>query len=257
MIVQDKLQEYYAIKHLAVVEQVTDDYTYADLTAKMEQENASRGDDSNDDTTYGLNNFDMSTYYSYWYSNLQTQLTNSLTANSVKASDADCKKYYSEHLTDFTYTDDVQILYAELAQQDTDQVMEAEAKGKELAQAMQKATNEDDLENITYADVQALELNSLDTQEGMSGVYRNRWEIAKNLSEGEVYGPYADNGKICVMKCVEKEADGQVAYENVKDQIARYVQMQQVEQMIQDEKDNMQVTAGTISVQDAIVQAFN
>lgn len=48
------------------------------------------------------------------------------------------------------------------------------------------------------------------------------------------------------MKCVEKEADGQVAYENVKDQIARYVQMQQVEQMIQDEKDNMQVTAGTI-----------
>ena len=32
---------------------------------------------------------------------------------------------------------------------------------------------------------------------------------------------------------------------------------QQVEQMIQDEKDNMQVTAGTISVQDAIVQAFN
>ena len=59
------------------------------------------------------------------------------------------------------------------------------------------------------------------------------------------------------MKCVEKEADGQVAYKNVKDQIARYVQMQQVEQMIQDEKDNMQVTAGTISVQDAIVQAFN
>ena len=53
VIVQDKLQEYYAIKHLAVVEQVTDDYTYADLTAKMEQENASRGDDSNDDTTYG------------------------------------------------------------------------------------------------------------------------------------------------------------------------------------------------------------
>ena len=65
--------------------------------------------------------------------------------------------------------------------------MEAEAKGKELAEAMQKATNEDDLQNITYADVQALELNSLDTQEGMSGVYRNRWEIAKGLSAGEVY----------------------------------------------------------------------
>lgn len=256
-IVQDKLQEYYAIKHLAVVEQVTDDYTYADLTDKMEQENTSRGDDSNNDTTYGLNNFDMSTYYSYWYSNLQTQLTNALTADSVKASDADCKKYYSEHLTDFTYTDDVQILYAEITQQDTDQVMEAEAKGKELAQAMQKATNEDDLQNITYADVQALELNSHDTQEGMSGVYRNRWEIAKGLSAGEVYGPYEDNGKICVMKCIEKEADGQIAYENVKDQIARYLQVQQVDQMIQDEKDGMQVTAGTISVQDAIVQAFN
>ena len=36
-----------------------------------------------------------------------------------------------------------------------------------------------------------------------------------------------------------------------------YGVVQQVEQMIQDEKDNMQVTAGTISVQDAIVQAFN
>ena len=89
---------------------------------------------------------------------------------------------------------------------------------------MQKATNEDDLQNITYADVQALELNSLDTQEGMSGVYRNRWEIAKGLSAGEVYGPYEDNGKICVMKCIEKEADGQIAYENVKDQIVRYLQ---------------------------------
>ena len=91
----------------------------------------------------------------------------------------------------------------------------------------------------------------------MSGVYRNRWEIAKGLSAGEVYGPYEDNGKICVMKCIEKEADGQIAYENVKDQIARYLQVQQVDQMIQDEKDGMQVTAGTISVQDAIVQAFN
>lgn len=59
------------------------------------------------------------------------------------------------------------------------------------------------------------------------------------------------------MKCIEKEADGQIAYENVKDQIARYLQVQQVDQMIQDEKDGMQVTAGTISVQDAIVQAFN
>ena len=56
------------------------------------------------------------------------------------------------------------------------------------------------------------------------------------------------------MKCIEKEADGQIAYENVKDQIARYLQVQQVDQMIQDEKDGMQVTAGTISVQDAIVQ---
>ena len=43
----------------------------------------------------------------------------------------------------------------------------------------------------------------------------------------------------------------------MKDQIARYLQVQQVDQMIQDEKDGMQVTAGTISVQDAIVQAFN
>ena len=59
------------------------------------------------------------------------------------------------------------------------------------------------------------------------------------------------------MKCIEKEADGQIAYENVKDQIARYLQVQQVDQMIQDEMDGMQVTAGTISVQDAIVQAFN
>ena len=256
-VVQDKLKENYAIKHLAVVEKVTDDYTYADLTAKMEQENNSRGDASDDDTTYGLNKFDMSTYYSYWYSNLQTQLTNVLTANSAKVSDADCKKYYSENLTDFTYTDDVQILYAEITQQDTDSAMEAEAKGKELAEAMQKATNEDDLQNITYADVQALELNSLDTQEGMSGVYRNRWEIAKKLSAGEVYGPYEDNGKICVMKCIEKEADGQLAYENAKDQIVRYLQVQQAEQMIQKEKDSMQVTEGTISVQDAIVQAFH
>ena len=59
------------------------------------------------------------------------------------------------------------------------------------------------------------------------------------------------------MKCIEKEADGQIAYENVKDQIARYLQVQQVDQMIQDEKNGMQVTEGTISVQDAIVQAFN
>lgn len=81
-IISQDLTENYAIKHLAVEWKVTEDYTFEDLKAQMKEKNAGQSD------SYGLTEYDIGKYYSYWYSNLQTNVMNQMIGNSDDYSDA-------------------------------------------------------------------------------------------------------------------------------------------------------------------------
>ena len=87
-IISQDLTENYAIKHLAVEWKVTEDYTFEDLKAQMEEKNDAQSDSADTTDSYGLTAYDISKYYSYWYSNLQTKLMNQMIGNSKDYSDA-------------------------------------------------------------------------------------------------------------------------------------------------------------------------
>ena len=96
-IISQDLTENYAIKHLAVEGKVTEDYTFEDLKAQMEEKNDAQSDSVDTTDSYGLTEYDISKYYSYWYSNLQTKLMNQMIGNSKDYSDAqDVEAYITE-----------------------------------------------------------------------------------------------------------------------------------------------------------------
>ena len=66
----------------------TEDYTFEDLKPQMEEKNAGQSDSADVTDSYGLTEYDISKYYSYWYSNLQTNLMNQMIGNSDDYSDA-------------------------------------------------------------------------------------------------------------------------------------------------------------------------
>lgn len=96
-IISQDLTENYAIKHLAVEWKVTEDYTFEDLKAQMEEKNDAQSDRADTTDSYGLTEYDISKYYSYWYSNLQTKLINQMIGNSKDYSNAqDVEAYITE-----------------------------------------------------------------------------------------------------------------------------------------------------------------
>lgn len=248
-LVEGQLKENYALKDLAVEMDLTEDYTYEDLMDAMEQENEERADTSSDEINYGLSSYDESSYYGYWYSNLETKVTEALIQQDVKISEKDCEKYYEENPEAFLCEVGVTVLYAEIPEDDAD----AWNTARQLCAALEKGASEEEINAALDVSPETLELSSLDTQAGMSGIYQNRWEIASGLSAGQVYGPYEDQGAVCVMKCQERRENEPVSFDEVKSQIERYLQVQGAQEIIKNRTEEMKVESGTVTPKEVIV----
>lgn len=252
-LVEEQLKENYALKDLAVEMDLTEDYTYEDLMDTMEQENEERADTSSDEINYGLSSYDESSYYGYWYSNLETKVTEALIQQDVKVSEKDCEKYYEENPEAFLCEVGVTVLYAEIPAEDDS----AWNTARQLCAALESGASEEEIKAALDVSLEELELSSLDTQVGMSGIYQNRWEIASGLSEGQVYGPYEDQGAVCVMKCLDRRENEPVAFGQVESQIERYLQVQGAQELIEKRIESMKIETGTISEKEAILQAVS
>lgn len=248
-LIREELVHNYTVRRLGVELSVTEDYTYEDLLAAGEKENDSRSDtmSEEDGVIYGLTEFDEQTYYKYWYSNLETQVVNALINAGDAVTQDECREYYDANLQEFSYDLGVSVLYAEIPD-------EAEETALRVRKAMEDADSASEVsEAFEDAAVQELELNSLDTQEGMSGVYGYRWQVASQLQEGEIFGPYEDNGLLCVMKCTERTENGSLEFEAVKSQIQRYLQVSQAQERIAKEQEETETEQGDISPEDIII----
>lgn len=250
-LVEEQLKENYAVRDLAVEMDLTENYTFSDLLDSMEQENEDRADTSGSEISYGLSSFDEASYYKYWYSNLETQVENELIQSEVQVTEDDCREYYDENPEAYTCDVGVKVLYAEISEDDPG----AWNMARQLCAALKSGASETEIQDTLDISLEELELNSIDTQAGLSGIYENRWEIASELSEGQVYGPYEDQGAICVMKCLERQDGELVSFAQVKSQIERYLQVQEAQNIIQDRVSDMEVEQGSISEKEAILQA--
>lgn len=241
-IILEELEKNYALKNLAAELGIVEDYTYDQL---MEKKAA-----ANEDTEYGLNEYSDSTYYKYWYSNLETQVRNALISEKIEISEKACKEYYDENQEEYLCETSVDIWYAVVPEEE-----EANVKAYQLSKAMSVFDSIEDLSAEEYfsdVEFEELNLNSIDTQEGMSGVYSTRWQVASSLQEGEVSIPYEENGTYCVIKCINKEENTAVAFESVSGQIERYLQVEEAKELIDSEIKNLNVKSNKSRIKEII-----
>lgn len=255
-LVRTQLRYNYTLKKIAVELSVTEDYTYEELLETGKEENDSRfaALDSEDGTVYGLKDFDEQTYYKYWYSNLETQVIKALEKNETDVTDADCRNYYDANPEQFSYENGVTVLYAEIPYtQDSKQ--ESDAQAQSIKTAME-STDSVSVLSDAFPDIslQKLDLNSLNTQEGMSGVYSYRWQTASCMDKGEICGPYEDNGMLCIMKCTDRTDKGKIGYEDVKSRIEQYLKNAEAKKTIEEKTEKTAVNSGNISPEKIIIE---
>lgn len=240
----EQLKENYAVKEAAKDLKVTEDYSYQELMEQKEEK-------SNSD--YGLQEYKDEEYYKYWYSNLKTDVINQWVKENGAITDEACNEYYKENIENFTYEVGVNILYTEIPSNSAD----AEQEAQEIYQTL---LNEPDAEaavsQYANADTQKLELTSLNTQEGASGVYTNRWQIASQMQTGEVCQPYEENGMYCIIKCIERKENGTIDYDTAKASIERYLQVQAANKYLEEKENNLQVKDGKIKADQVIQELF-
>lgn len=252
-IVREKLRYNYALKKLALQMEVVEDYSYEDLVSSMKEENESREAASEQD--YGLTGYDEASYYKYWYSNLETEVTGALIQKEIEIAEEDCRDYYDSNQAEYIYDIGVKILYVEISDSEENQNPALQLKAAMSQEEIDSADALFGIPEFSSEDISAeeLELTSLDTQEGMSGVYTTRWELASQLEEGEVYGPYEDNGSLCIIKCLARTEGGSVDFADVKSQIERYLQTQKAQERIAQEAEGLEIKEGTASEKDLIL----
>jgi len=243
-IILEELKENYALKTLAIDLDIVEDYTYNQLIQEK--------DKTNENSEYGLNEYSESTYYKYWYSNLETQVRNALISEEVHIPEKECQKYYDENKDSYVCDIEVDIWYAEIQNS-----LESSNKAFQLSKAMNSFKSIKELSAEEYfADVefQELKLSSIDTQEGMSGIYSKRWEIASKLTEEEICSPYKENGVYCVIKCVNREENKIIEFESVYGQIERYLQTKEVKRIIEEQIEKLNIRTTENRTKDIILE---
>lgn len=248
-IVTEQLTEAYTLKQIAVEEGIIEDYTYEELMENKRQENEERADKAEDsEVLYGLTEFEDSSYYEYWYSNLEMQIKNQWIRDNAHVKEEQWKKYYDANQQEYRYDVGVKVLYAEIGFSTEEENTAAWELAEKLYRDMEKGMNITELtEKYPEVFLEELDLNSKDTQEGKSGAYTQRWETASALQTGEISVPYEQNGAVCMIQCLARTEQGLIPFEKVKDSIERYLQTQGAEEYIEEKKIQMNRKEGKIS----------
>lgn len=227
----------------AGIEQETD---YLSISRQLEQENDRRGEKSTSESTvYGLTTYTPDDYYSYCYTNAEGELLEYL-KQKHPLTDAELKKIYQENIEDYTSEIYVKSLAAEIP---IDSGMEQAAQ---IAADMEQET-ETEVLSKKYPDAgfYEIEMSSLNTQEGKSGVYAQRWLWASSMQQGEVCEPFQVGENIMVLRCLNREEPFAEPFENIKGVLKDQVQTELAQEDIEEEEKN----ASIICEEDVLEQA--
>lgn len=231
-IILEKLKENYALKTLAKELKIEDYDTYEELVKSMETSNES-------DQKYGLESYDINSYYTYYYSNLETKVREKLINDEIQITEEECLEYYKENANMYLSDVVVDILYVEVDACEKD----AWNTAYQAARAFEHVESADDIneKNFPEVEVEELKLSSLETESGMSGIYSRRWEIASQLQEKEVYGPYENNDAYCVIKCLERKEKQPIEFSECVGRIERELQVREADELIKDKESELSI----------------
>lgn len=220
----DELVEKKAIAKLAKDAKINKDTDYA----AMEESLGNR----NENAIYGVTEMELSDYYEYIYTQTESELLECLKKKNP-VTEEEVRKAYEADIEDYTSDVSIDLLVAE---------MDADAKTDEQTQVVKALAEETDVNVLTqnYQDVDfyTITLSSLNTQEGKTGVYTSRWEVASKMQQDEISDAvYADN-HVLFMRCLNRSEHVAEPFEDIKGKLesqiltknARAVIRQEVEQ---------------------------
>ncbi|MBO5371980.1 MAG: hypothetical protein J6A75_04570 [Lachnospiraceae bacterium] len=193
----------------AGIEQETD---YAQIIEQSKNKASANG------ITYGLTSYEPIDYYTYVYTGVESDLTEIL-KKEKEISEEELRENYENHIEKYTNDVRVHMLIAE---------MNAELGIDLAAKAAAAIQEETDLELLheKYPDVNFYELtmSTLNTEEGKSGGYRQRWLMAEGMQEGETCEPFVIGKNIMSMRCLKREENVATDFEEVKGVIKSEIQ---------------------------------
>jgi len=210
--------------------------SYREIAKSLEEENQNRNDKKNQNqVVYGLLSYEMTDYYDYIYSGLENEVMEKIKTD-CDVSEEEIENYYNENVDKYRCNVMVDTMVAELRK---DQGVEL---AYEAAKAMQHENTEAALETL-LPDVNfySLSMSDLNTEEGKSGAYLNRWIMASSMQAGEICEPFAIGENIMVIHCIEREEGIVLDLAAVRDEIKNQLEMRKATEILKNEVQKVNV----------------
>ena len=209
---------------------------YLSMMQELEQENNNReGGNTSGQTVYGLTFFTAKDYYTYIYTEIEGQLLERLKEDQ-QVTDQELKKIYQDNIEQYTSDVSVQMLIAEM------RVELGIDQAQEVAEEMGEETDQELLAQ-KYPDVNfyQLKMTSLNTEEGKSGAYTERWMVASAMQQGEICEPFQIGDHLMVMRCLERAEHSPESFAEIKGVLESDVLTSKVQQKISSQEQQAEI----------------
>ena len=234
---------------------------YGSIVEGMGTENTKReGRSASGEVIYGLTSFTPEDYYSYVYTDLESQLLEKL-KSSHPVSEEELEAIYQENQGQYTSEIRVQMLVGEMQAQDPEtgdggvqqpdtgnglpqdpetgdggvqQPDTGMAAAQQAKASMEEGADIDTLKG-QYPQINFYEpeMSSLRTEEGKSGAYAQRWMVSSAMEEGQVCEPFLIGRNIMVMRCLKREENVAEPFETIKGVLKSEVQTRLAQEEIE------------------------
>ena len=214
---------------------------YLSVMEQMETENQKRQEkEASGEIVYGLTSFTAGDYYTYVCTEWEAQLLENL-KSKFDVADQELEEIYQKNIQEYTSQIRVEMLVAELrAEKGVDQITQA---AKDMKEETDLEVLKEDYPDINFYNI---EMSSLNTQEGKSGGYTQRWLAASAMQPGEVCEPFSIGSNYMAMRCLKREEQAPEPFEDIKGILKSNIQtqkaQQEIEEKVQKEEIALKVT---------------
>lgn len=172
-------------------------------------------------------------------------------AVETEFSEDQLRQVYKQNLPLFTYDVGVAVLAAELSPETPGETVE------HILLRMGEQTDPAQLaQEFPEGSFYRLEMNSLDTQEGRSGAYAARWEIASQMQEGELSGPFDAGGTQMLLRCLSRTENGTLPFETVRGTMESQLQTAAVQEKIREKAAQAEIVCEEDQLRQAALEAL-
>lgn len=232
----EQLARYKAMQAMAGERKLEFPFAFSELKARWGKEMQKRKQAyEKGEVAYGPSDMDLSSYYSYQYSNLQVQLEESLKAENPM-SDQELKQIYEQNQQLYTYKTGVEVLAAQMPLDTAPETIQ------QIRKLLQDGAHEKELqEKYPQVGFYRLAMNDLKTEEGKSGVYTERWEIARQMKPNEVCDPFEAGASVLILRCESREENGVQPFSEIKDILESQLKTAQARQEMSERAQNAKI----------------